>query len=247
MLHTALNFFDDGRRAHLLPLAATRPLALMRWGMLTIAEKWRLALPTHQAGHLTAGYLQGKFPALPNATLLINGRVCPTAAVVQAVQQLAPGTALHLQSGLVVAYAAKPGEHPTLQHAQQAEWVDYLPAEAPLPPTLEHLYDLFLGLDHAIRHDFAVLTQHRTSATLSSTVQVLGSRQNIFLEPGAHAECCIINAKRRPRVHWRGGGGDGGAASSVGRLPLAPTARSRWAPKCMAQPPLAPIARWAAR
>ncbi|MBW8052090.1 MAG: glucose-1-phosphate thymidylyltransferase, partial [Cytophagales bacterium] len=95
--------FDDPQiRQSLLPLTFTRPVAALRIGILTIAEKWekyinsglpqvlgadsgikypKSKIPNPQlqrVSFLTENYLQKKFPLnLNDENILINGAVCP--------------------------------------------------------------------------------------------------------------------------------------------------------------------------
>ncbi|WP_311136625.1 putative sugar nucleotidyl transferase [Hymenobacter cellulosilyticus] len=61
---TVLLFDDPAIRPRLLPFTFTRPVAALRCGILTVAEKWerRLGQPAH---YLTEQYLQAKYPAGP--------------------------------------------------------------------------------------------------------------------------------------------------------------------------------------
>jgi hypothetical protein len=53
--------FDDNAHNTLLPLTYTRPVADLRIGILTIAEKWGKYLNADFSFH-TEAYLQGKVP-----------------------------------------------------------------------------------------------------------------------------------------------------------------------------------------
>ena len=61
-MHVLL-FDDPAIRPHLLPFTFTRPVAALRCGILTIAEKWQRRLASPTVGYLTQPYLQAKFPA----------------------------------------------------------------------------------------------------------------------------------------------------------------------------------------
>lgn len=62
---------------------------------------------------------------------------------------------------------------------------------------LEHPWQLMEWNDWAIREDFALITQGRYSEPIPETVSVSGVT-NIFIEPGAQLEHCIINAQHGP-------------------------------------------------
>ena len=69
-----------------------------------------------------------------------------------------------------------------------------LPGDALL---IEYPWHIFQHNDRAIREDFALLTTGRSSAPLSPTNRVQNPEQ-VFLEPGAQVENCIINAAAGP-------------------------------------------------
>lgn len=89
-------------RRHLLPLTFTRPVALLRVGIVTLQEKWNRLLG-EDAGFWVEDYLQGKFAAQPaqaaNAEkaaekdgkcLMINASVIPDATLAEAIAKLRP-------------------------------------------------------------------------------------------------------------------------------------------------------------
>ncbi|MDE6582587.1 MAG: glucose-1-phosphate thymidylyltransferase, partial [Duncaniella sp.] len=53
-------------REGLLPLTFTRPVALIRHGILTISEKWQRAIPGTYS-YLTEDYLAEKFPMIESS------------------------------------------------------------------------------------------------------------------------------------------------------------------------------------
>ena len=93
--------FDDSSRNGLLPLTFTRPVAALRVGILTIAEKWQRRFKT-EISFLTEDYLQEKFPVrLSQSNLFINGSVCPDEALTEAIDKLAEGEALSAANFLI--------------------------------------------------------------------------------------------------------------------------------------------------
>ncbi len=111
-------FDNDSRRQDLYPLALTRPVADLRVGILTIAEKWQkwLDMPV---SFLTADHLSAKYPlSLPDdEVLLIDGGVCPDIRLAEAISKLRPGEALideqlvaaRMQAGDVAGYTSHQG------------------------------------------------------------------------------------------------------------------------------------------
>jgi len=86
--------FDSVARTNLLPLTFTRPVADIRFGILTIRQKWEKYLNATTSS-LTEPYLSQKFPMIKaNENLLINGSICPTKKLVNQINKLEPGQTL---------------------------------------------------------------------------------------------------------------------------------------------------------
>lgn len=179
--------FDPvGARAELLPLTYTRPVALLRHGITTFAEKWQSALPGNYSFE-TQDYLAEKYPAVlaeDGDNLFVAGNVHPDAALVEAICALAPGESLALASGEVVARRGD-GEKGTATYPGEVLKVD-------------HLWDLFMLNDEAVRRDFALLTAGRVSRPLSDTCRLIGDPSRLFIEEGAVVEGAIINVSKGP-------------------------------------------------
>src|SRR5690606_17583685 len=88
--------FDKAEwRVGLYPLALTRPVADLRVGIMTIAEKWAKWLDASYS-FLTEDYLQGKYPLgrLEDDILLIRGNCCPDSRLADSVAALRTGQVL---------------------------------------------------------------------------------------------------------------------------------------------------------
>src|ERR1700712_5570997 len=98
----AIILFDDNAHKTLLPLTFTRPVADIRIGIVTIAQKWATHLKLGYS-FLTEPYLQAKFPLkLNDRNLFINGSVCPDDALIEAIATLHGSEAL-VKDGLLIA------------------------------------------------------------------------------------------------------------------------------------------------
>ena len=81
----AIILFDGNAHHTLLPLTYTRPVADLRIGILTIAEKWGKYLDLDFSFH-TQAYLSVKYPIkLEDRNLFINGAVCPDEQLLEAI------------------------------------------------------------------------------------------------------------------------------------------------------------------
>ena len=100
-----LVFFDSVHRSELLPLTYTRPMADIRIGGLTIAEKWGARLQGNHS-YITQEYLQPRYPVtLTQDNWFINGGVIPNVELATQVTQLALGQGLRDEHG-AIAYRA---------------------------------------------------------------------------------------------------------------------------------------------
>lgn len=185
-----INLFDDAAWHTLLPLTFTRPVADLRIGILTIAEKWEKYLNA-RAGYATSNYLQVKYPSATGAQLFINGAVCPDEALLEAIHALEKGDALFV-AGLLLAYKADAG----FQH-NNFQKTDFKPKSYSNSfVRITYPEDIFKFNDAEIRKDFKLLTQGKTSVKLSATNTFLG--EDIFAEEGAQAECSTFNSLTGP-------------------------------------------------
>lgn len=185
--------FDDQFRHNLLPLTFTRPVSEIRIGILTIAEKWGLYLKSTPY-YLTEDYLQDKYPfRTGDINILINAAICPDEELVENLDRLQEGEALVSGDVLIAVklneWAARefiPGQ--TVQYRR----IEYT------GPLLKILYpeDIFRNNGQEIIMDFSLLTEGRSSASLSNTNTIIGD--NIFVEEGASADCATFNSTNGP-------------------------------------------------
>jgi len=185
-----INLFDDRTAFSLRPLTFTRPVADLRIGILTIAEKWG-KYSSEAYGFMTADYLQSKYPALQDADTYINGALCPDNDVFNAISALRSGESL-LSGNLILAFKTASGEKVSLKGVE-----GFKPKEFTGTVTyIQYPEDIFRHNDAQLRADFKLLTEGRGSAELSSTNTILGDQ--FFAEEGAIAECSTFNTRTGP-------------------------------------------------
>ncbi len=184
-------FDEESTWKSLLPLTFTRPVSELRVGIMTIREKWDAYLGT-KCQYYTAEYLATKYvnPDPETEAILINSCLCPTQGLAEQIKTLKAGEAI-TAAGIIIALR---GSINTLKAAFPLHKINY---EGPVL-CIKNVWDLFQKNADAINADFELLTKGRKSAELSSTVTVIGDRKNIFLEAGAKAEACFINATTGP-------------------------------------------------
>jgi len=185
-----INLFDDGAWQSLRPLSFTRPVADLRIGILTIAQKWEKHLNA-RSGFVTVPYLTIKYPSLDNAELFINGSVCPDENLTEAIMGLGKGEVL-VKEGLSIAYKPETGEPISPEMLTRFSVKEYSGEfiRISMPE------DIFKFNDAELKKDFKLITKGRTSVKLSNTNTFLGD--DIFAEEGAEAECTTFNSKNGP-------------------------------------------------
>ena len=102
-LRNVILFDDNEIRKHLMPFTYTRPTALLRVGITTIAEKWQALLGEANYSYLTVRYLKKKFPlhARRTSNLMVAGHVIPTPELASKVLALQQGEALMVGEELI--------------------------------------------------------------------------------------------------------------------------------------------------
>ena len=184
-----INLFDDSAWLSLRPLTFTRPVADLRIGILTIAEKWAKYLDATNFGYQTAPYLSTKYPSI-SAQLSINGSICPDKQLIEAVFLLKDGECL-IQDSLIIAFKS---HLPLLWNEvnEKLKNVAY-PKEV---VQIKYPENIFSYNHVELVKDFELLTKGKTSAKLSNTNVFLGD--DIFVEEGATAECSTFNSLQGP-------------------------------------------------
>ncbi|MEZ0542907.1 putative sugar nucleotidyl transferase [Fibrella arboris] len=186
--------FDEPTvRMALLPFTFTRPVADIRMGIWTITEKWQHWLE-NPVSHLTEPYLQPKFPHLSGVdNLYINGAVCPTDALVDAVHRLADGQTLVTADQTLIAVRT------TYRLDKAPDASGFFPVQTTETPViLRQLPDIFALNGDQIRADFTKITIGRTSAPLTDPHTAVYGAENLFIEEGATIRASVLNAEGGP-------------------------------------------------
>jgi len=188
----AIILFDDNAHQTLLPLTFTRPVADLRIGILTIAEKWAKHYNLDFSWH-TQSWLQQKFPVkIEDRNLFINGSFCPDETLIAAILKLHGNEALTYGGKLV---AVKLNEWDAAKFDPKGAF-DKNVELAHSPVVINYPEDIFRNNDIELRKDFKLITEGRKSATLSATNTIIGN--DFFAEEGAIAECSTFNTTNGP-------------------------------------------------
>ncbi len=187
--------FDDALcRTNLLPITFTRPISEIRFGILTIREKWQRLFEGNYS-YLTDEYLSAQFPLVEaDDTYFVAANNTPSAQFIEQLEQLPLGGAICVDDE-VIAYR---GSLEGFRQQQIGERVEL--ATAPL--SIAAPYDIFMKNGEALEADFRLLTTGRTSAPLSPSNRVVGEScfpdglPKLFIEEGATIECATFNLSK---------------------------------------------------
>lgn len=175
-------------RNELLPLTYTRPVAALRVGIDTLADKWRAVLTGNIFMEPEADYLDEIFGRVPEeiagdaGTLRVAANVLADRQMADAAAALLPGETLMC------------GDTVLARRGVGGNIVDYQWQVS----AIKALYDIFLCNGEAIVRDYERLVVGRVSQPLSPTNTVIGDAELIFIEPGACVEGACINTKGGP-------------------------------------------------
>ncbi|MCB9015450.1 MAG: GlmU family protein [Lentimicrobiaceae bacterium] len=182
--------FDESRRNNLLPLTFIRPVADIRFGILTIREKWEKYLHC-STSTLTEAYLSAKYPLVKEKdNIIINGAICPNPALIQEISKLLPGQALVKGDSVIAMYLNEK------DFEKQSGAIEEIETETDFLEIL-NTWDIFAKNAQAIADDFALLTEGRKSAKLPEN-SIYFAAENIFIEEGAQILASTLNATDGP-------------------------------------------------
>ncbi|WP_341200268.1 GlmU family protein [Croceibacter atlanticus] len=181
--------FDGAHRDSLLPFTYTRPVAEIRIGILTIREKWEQYLGITTTT-VTEDYLSKKWPMVEmEHNIMISASYLPNPNLVEQIKNLKVGQALAHDTEIVAFYTLE-DEEKDLEDYQTIE-IDSAPI------TVKHTWDIFSKNGDAIKEDYNLITEDRSSQPLSSSVFAVNPN-NIFIEEGAKVFNVSLNAENGP-------------------------------------------------
>lgn len=187
-----MNFilFDGAFRNNLLPFTYTRPVADIRFGILTIREKWEIVLGTTTTT-VTEDYLSDKYPMveMPN-NIMINASFCPNDSLINLINKLEPNQAIFSGENILAFYVMESQE---VVNFDDFDIIDFTLETL----YIEHTWDIFSKNEEAIQQDFELLTKGKQSEKISNTVNVINPK-SVFVEKGAQIEYATLNASSGP-------------------------------------------------
>lgn len=186
--------FDDPTiRLQLLPFTYTRPVAGIRCGIYTIAEKWSEWFQT-EISYQTESYLANRFPLIQSEdNLYINGALCPDTSLIEAIEKLSSESVLLSNENEILAVRTSSDSLPTENFTNLISKVyeDQI-------VLIRQVWDIFLNNGAQIKSDFARITASKQSAKLTDPFTHCYNPENIFIEEGAVIKAAILNAENGP-------------------------------------------------
>ncbi|MGV0923393.1 GlmU family protein [Empedobacter tilapiae] len=178
--------FDGEEWEHLLPLTFTKPVASLRMGVLSFAERWKKILNT-TVSYQTQPYLEEKFSTdFQLENIFINPSFFPTKELIDTIKELELNESILFENKLVAVKTSEKTPSVTSRTIQLEEIIH-----------IKNSWDLFTYNFQAIEFDFELLTKDRISQPISDTNKVLHP-EKIFIEEGAKVEFSILNATEGP-------------------------------------------------
>lgn len=182
--------FDGDVRNALLPFTYTKPVADIRIGILTIREKWEMYLGLTTTT-ITEEYLEEKYPMVEmEENVLLNASFLPTESLIEKVKSLKVNQAIFKGEDVIAFYTIDTQEEVDFSSYEQIEFEDEI-------IQIKNTWDIFSLNDKAIRNDFDLITEGRTSEPIPETVNYI-NKEDIFIEEGAKLTFATLNASNGP-------------------------------------------------
>ena len=184
---------------NLHPFTLTRHIQDLRVGILTIREKWEkmLGLPSFDKweGYYLDDERSIKIDKNIGADIfvMVHSNVLPSKTLVAKIKKMQPGEFLTIKNEGAVAYKFSPNEVAGLHKIKMLRSVEH----DEKIEVLHYPWQLFQLNGSEIKKDFDLLTSRKKTKAISRTNKLINPTQ-IFIEPGAKVEHCIINATAGP-------------------------------------------------
>ncbi|MGB0294757.1 MAG: putative sugar nucleotidyl transferase [Flavobacteriaceae bacterium] len=172
-----------------LPLTFNKPIAELRFGILTVRERWEkmTGLKTFVQSE---SYLADKFEFADEAKdkLVINATILPNKSLVEQILNLKDQTVL-LQENRIIAYRSK-------NFLTSYEELTSVVCDEPVIQITKS-WHLFSKLRAAFDVDFELLTAKRVSQNYHPSNTVIGNHP-VFIEEGAQVYASVLNTQQGP-------------------------------------------------
>jgi UDP-N-acetylglucosamine diphosphorylase/glucosamine-1-phosphate N-acetyltransferase len=183
--------FDGEQWTDLLPLTATRAVADIRIGILTIKEKWEKYFDAPM-DILSQDYLQPKYAyQQEDNTIFINAAILPNAELYFEIQKLPYNSVLRQGKNII---ALK--KDIEVYEVNDLDTLNFNFIYSQPLQFIQHPWDIFTYNGQEIKKDILLLGLKPNPEKLSPTNTLLGTE--IYIEEGASCECSTLNTKDGP-------------------------------------------------
>ncbi len=190
----AIILFDNCFRKGLFPLSYTRAVAVLRFGILSMKERWEIRTGQKVFVH-TEKYLQPLYPQPVDGThVWVDASVITDAALLDRIFSLDTGCCVADAKGLIAGRTSIPfTEFNPFKSLELFENI----SDIATVQRLEHPWQLMQWNDAMIREDFDMVTKGRKSQPIPANVNTQ-DQHSIFIEEGAKLSFCTLNASTGP-------------------------------------------------
>lgn len=179
----------------ILPLTYTRPVADLRIGVLTIAEKWLKRLPHEGFSFLETGLLAEFYEQnYTHDQVYINAHYCPSAHG-DILEILNHQEAAFFDNGKLIALRTQNhffNGKDILEYGQKIT----KKVQISTSTSVFELWHIFQNNRKEIFLDYALLTHGRVSAPITDAYTRVYGLENIFIEEGVNIKAAILNAEQ---------------------------------------------------
>lgn len=186
--------FDNASRSSLLPLSSTKAVAELRYGILTMKERWEKLSGQTIFIH-SEKYLQPLYTAVPHGEhTWIDASVVLNEELVKRILSLETDECIADEQGLI---AGRKSIDATVFNANNSLTLFHNINNHTQVQRVQYPWQFMQWNESMIKFDFALVTKGRKSEPIPATVQFVQA-ENIFIEEGAKLSFCIINASTGP-------------------------------------------------
>ena len=184
---------------NLHPFTLTRQIQDIRIGILTIREKWEKMLNLPSYDRKEDDYKdQERSVSLDEVVgddvwFMIHGNILPVPGLIKVIRKLKNGEFISVNDNAGIIFRFTKNE---IKGKHKIKVTRAVSVQSDIK-TICFPWNIFQFNDWAIRQDFVQLTQKRKSQPVSRTNKVIKPSQ-IFIEKGAKAEHCVLNATTGP-------------------------------------------------
>lgn len=179
-----VTLFEDSQILSFFPFTATRHISELRWGALTLLEKWQLKCEVVSL-FSNRPWIGDNSSEIHNHCF-VNGRCCPSFLFIQAIQGLKDGQGYKKENS-ILAYISSDGK---TDNIEWEEWNDEV-------LMLKARTDLFADLQTQILFDLK-LTEVNCNHKLHPSNQIIGDKNLLFISPKAKVYGAMINVTEGP-------------------------------------------------